>query len=62
MVQESPVVYRSVLGRKSKRIYQNLPHRGGGGGLHRMAASLADLLDPGQRDQLEAECGGPSQQ
>lgn len=27
LVQESPVVYRNVLGRKSKRIYQNLPHR-----------------------------------
>lgn len=27
LVQESPVVYRNVLGRKSKRTYQNLPHR-----------------------------------
>lgn len=27
MVQESPVVYRNILGRKTKRILENLPDR-----------------------------------
>lgn len=27
LVQESPVVYRNILGRKTEKIYQNPPHR-----------------------------------
>lgn len=56
LVQESPVVYRNVLGRKTEKIDQNPPHR-------RAAqddASMSDLLKHGQCYELKAEFAEPS--
>lgn len=54
----SPVAYRNILGRKTKRTHEKLPDVR----VHRETASMVDLLKQGQCDQLNSELDEPCKQ